>query len=112
LLVEARHKSLADKFRRFRANGNEAISVERSFDSIFFTMAVNNYTGTSWRQSGVLMGTPHSRAEAFVCTLLPPEGGVPLAMKCANVNMNCHPLANGRRNQLGIFSLRIYPHSI
>jgi hypothetical protein len=29
-------------------------------------------------------------AEAFVCTLLPPEGGVPLAMKCANVNMNCH----------------------
>jgi hypothetical protein len=29
-------------------------------------------------------------AEAFVCTLLPPEGGVPLAMKSANVNMNCH----------------------
>jgi hypothetical protein len=25
LLVEARHKFLADKFRRFRANGNEAI---------------------------------------------------------------------------------------
>jgi hypothetical protein len=29
-------------------------------------------------------------AKAFICTLLPPVGGVPLAMKCADVNMNCH----------------------
>jgi hypothetical protein len=28
--------------------------------------------------------------DTFICTLLPPVGGVPLAMKCADVNMNCH----------------------